>query len=38
MPSFDVVSEISWQSMDDAINQTMKAIINRYDFKEKKPE
>lgn len=38
MPSFDVVSEISWQAMDDAINQTMKAIINRYDFKGIKTE
>ncbi len=33
MPSFDVVSEISWQAMDDAINQTLKTIINRFDFK-----
>ncbi len=38
MPSFDVVSEISWQSMDDAINQTLKAIINRFDFKGIKTE
>ncbi|MEZ4813997.1 MAG: YajQ family cyclic di-GMP-binding protein [Bdellovibrionota bacterium] len=38
MPSFDVVSEINWQSMDDAINQTLKAIINRYDFKGIKTE
>jgi len=33
MPSFDVSSEINWQSMDDAINQTLKEIRNRYDFK-----
>jgi uncharacterized protein YajQ (UPF0234 family) len=33
MPSFDVVSEINWQAMDDAINQAMKNIIGRYDFK-----
>lgn len=38
MPSFDVVSEIEWQSMDDAINQTNKEIINRYDFKGLKVE
>jgi len=33
MPSFDVVSEINWQAMDDAINQTLKVILARYDFK-----
>jgi cyclic-di-GMP-binding protein len=38
MPSFDVSSEINWQSMDDAINQTLKEILNRYDFKGVKVE
>jgi uncharacterized protein YajQ (UPF0234 family) len=38
MASFDVSSEISWQSMDDAINQTKKEIINRFDFKTIKVE
>ncbi len=33
MPSFDISSEIDWQSMDDAINQTLKEIQNRFDFK-----
>jgi uncharacterized protein YajQ (UPF0234 family) len=33
MPSFDISSEINWQAMDDAINQTLKEIRNRYDFK-----
>jgi len=33
MPSFDISSEINWQAMDDAINQTLKEITNRYDFK-----
>jgi uncharacterized protein YajQ (UPF0234 family) len=33
MPSFDVSSEINWQSMDDAVNQCLKEIINRFDFK-----
>lgn len=33
MPSFDVVSEINWQAMDDAINQTLKGVLNRFDFK-----
>lgn len=38
MPSFDVVSEINWQAMDDAVNQTTKNIISRYDFKGIKTE
>ena len=38
MPSFDIVSEISWQAMDDAINQTLKEILNRFDFKKIKVE
>ncbi len=38
MPSFDVISEISWQAMDDAINQTLKEILNRFDFKGVKVE
>lgn len=33
MPSFDISSEINWQAMDDAINQTLKELINRFDFK-----
>jgi len=33
MPSFDISSDINWQSMDDAINQTLKEIRNRFDFK-----
>lgn len=32
-PSFDVVSEINLQEMDNAINQTVKEITQRYDFK-----
>lgn len=31
--SFDIVSEIDWQEIDNAINQTRKEIITRYDFK-----
>ena len=31
--SFDVVSEIDWQEIDNAINQAMKEILQRYDFK-----
>jgi cyclic-di-GMP-binding protein len=32
-PSFDIVSEIDMQEMDNAVNQTIKEIIQRYDFK-----
>ena len=31
--SFDVVSEIDWQEIDNAINQARKEILQRYDFK-----
>ena len=31
--SFDVVSEIDMQEMDNAVNQTLKEIQQRYDFK-----
>ena len=31
--SFDIVSEIDWQEVDNAINQTRKEILSRYDFK-----
>jgi uncharacterized protein YajQ (UPF0234 family) len=31
--SFDIVSEISWQEVDNAINQARKEILQRYDFK-----
>ena len=31
--SFDIVSEIDLQEMDNAINQAIKEIITRYDFK-----
>jgi uncharacterized protein YajQ (UPF0234 family) len=33
MNSFDIVSEINWQEIDNAINQTRKEIMTRYDFK-----
>lgn len=31
--SFDVVSQVNMQSMDNAVNQSMKEIGQRYDFK-----
>jgi len=36
MPSFDVVSEVNLQELDNAINQTNKEISQRYDFKNSK--
>lgn len=33
MPSFDVVSEVDWQEIDNAVQQTRKEILHRFDFK-----
>ena len=33
MPSFDIVSEVDWQEVKNAVNQAAKEITNRYDFK-----
>jgi len=33
MPSFDVVSQVDLQEVDNAINQARKEVIQRYDFK-----
>ena len=33
MPSFDIVSKVDMQEVDNAVNQTVKEIIQRYDFK-----
>lgn len=38
MPSFDVVSEIDLQEVDNGINQARKEIEGRYDFKGSKAE
>ncbi|TAF43329.1 MAG: YajQ family cyclic di-GMP-binding protein [Sphingobacteriales bacterium] len=32
MPSFDIVSKIDTQTLDNAINNAKKEILNRYDF------
>ena len=32
-PSFDVVSEVDMQEVNNAINQTVKEITQRFDFK-----
>jgi len=34
MPSFDIVSEIDKQELDNAINQARKELATRFDFKE----
>ena len=33
MPSFDIVSEVDWQEVKNAVNLANKEISNRYDFK-----
>ncbi len=33
MPSFDVVSEVDWQEVKNAVHQANKEITNRFDFK-----
>ncbi len=33
MPSFDIVSKINMQEVDNAVNSVMREISNRYDFK-----
>ncbi len=38
MPSFDIVSKIDHQSLDNAINNARKEILNRYDFHGSKTE
>lgn len=36
MPSFDIVSKIDNQTLDNAINNAKKEILNRYDFNDSK--
>ena len=38
MPSFDIVSEINMQEIDNALNQARKEIAQRYDFRGSKSE
>jgi uncharacterized protein YajQ (UPF0234 family) len=38
MPSFDIVSKVDMQEVDNAVNQTIKEIAQRYDFKGAKCE
>ncbi len=38
MPSFDIVSKVEMQEVDNSFNQTIKEIIQRYDFKGSKSQ
>jgi len=38
MPSFDIVSKVEMQEVDNAVNQAIKEISQRYDFKGSKSE
>jgi hypothetical protein len=38
MPSFDIVSEVDLQLLDNAVNVAKKEIINRFDFRNSKTE
>lgn len=38
MPSFDVVSKVDMQEVDNAVNQVKKELGNRYDFRGSKSE
>jgi cyclic-di-GMP-binding protein len=38
MPSFDIVSEVDKQEVDNAVNQVMKEVAQRYDFKGSKTQ
>lgn len=33
MPSFDISSDVDWQELDNAVNQALKELTNRFDFK-----
>src|SRR5438876_4357049 len=38
MPSFDIVSEVDKQEIDNALNQSRKELATRFDFKDTKAE
>jgi uncharacterized protein YajQ (UPF0234 family) len=38
MPSFDITSDVDWQEVDNAINQAVKELQTRFDFKGIKTE
>lgn len=38
MPSFDIVSKVQWNEVDNALTQAQKEISQRYDFKDTETE
>ena len=34
MPSFDIVSKVQWNEVDNAFNQAQKELSQRFDFKD----
>lgn len=38
MPSFDITSDVDWQEVDNAVNQALKELATRFDFKGIKSE
>jgi uncharacterized protein YajQ (UPF0234 family) len=38
MPSFDIVSKVPWNEVDNALNQAQKELAQRYDFKDTQTE
>jgi uncharacterized protein YajQ (UPF0234 family) len=38
MPSFDIVSKVQWNEVDNALNQSQKEIGQRFDFKDTQTE
>lgn len=38
MPSFDIVSRVDLQEVDNAVNMTRKVILTRFDFRQSKSE
>ena len=33
MPSFDITSKVDWQEIDNAVNQALKEMGTRFDFR-----
>ena len=38
MPSFDIVSKVPWNEVDNALNQAQKELAQRFDFKDTQTE
>ena len=37
MPSFDITSEVDHQEIRNAVDQAMREVVNRFDFKDTNP-